>query len=112
MQSLPSQTKHIEVPDLVSPFDGVFCARGRDASGRLEYESSDRVLKFDARPLLSFHHLPCPMYLRALFQIALPTGSQGNIKRSSRIISFIGLAVGGHVEMLAVSICEQRYAVR
>jgi len=36
-----------QVPDLVSRFDGVFCARGRDASGRLEYESSDRVLKFD-----------------------------------------------------------------
>ena len=109
MQSLTSQTKHIEVPDLVSPFDGVFCARGRDASGRLEYESSDRVLKFDARPLLSFHHLPCPMYLR---EIALPAGSQGNITRSLRIISFHGLAVGGHVEMLAVSICEHRFAVR
>lgn len=37
-----------QVPDLMSPFDGVFCPKSRDPSGRLEYESSGRSLTFDA----------------------------------------------------------------
>ncbi|CAJ1443682.1 unnamed protein product [Effrenium voratum] len=36
-----------QVPDLMSPFDGVFCPKSRDPSGRLEYESSGRSLTFD-----------------------------------------------------------------
>lgn len=36
-----------QVPDLVSPFDGVFCPSQLDASGRFKYQSADRVLAFD-----------------------------------------------------------------
>ena len=36
-----------EVPDLVSPFDGVFCPSQLDASGRFKYQSADRVLAFE-----------------------------------------------------------------
>ena len=43
---------------MVSSYDGVFCPRHLDASGRFEYESSGRVLKFVAWQRQSECHMP------------------------------------------------------
>ena len=45
--TLYSSIPQLEVPDLVSPFDGVFCPSQLDASGRFKYQSADRVLAFE-----------------------------------------------------------------
>lgn len=36
-----------QVPDLVSPMDGVYCPTLRDDSGRFQYAAGSQVLKFD-----------------------------------------------------------------